>query len=298
MIATTITSQYRVSILSACGEPPDSGEKASPNAVAARASGASSATARQSARTRRRRITWGGAPKTRGILFTARRITIRRGWSLTASEHGGPALEERRDALGEVAGARHLLLHRGLQGQLLLHAAEDPGVELALGAGVRARRALREPLEQRVGLRREGVIGRHAVDQPPFERPRGGDPLAEHRHLRGPGEADAARDEQRGPAVRDEPDVDEREQEVRRLGGDDEIAGQRERRADAGGRSVDGREHRLLHLAHERDDRVVALVEEALDVGRSVLAPLVLHGRDVPEVCARGEGAAGAGEAD
>src|SRR3954465_1451538 len=114
-------------MLSACGEPPDSGEKASPKAVVASASGTSSATARHSVSMRRRGITWRGAPKTRGIVFTARRTTGRHGWSSAPVEHRDPALEERRDALGEVGRARHLLLDRGLQRELLGHRPEHPG---------------------------------------------------------------------------------------------------------------------------------------------------------------------------
>src|SRR5919109_144515 len=107
--ATTITSQYSVSIESACGDPPDSGENASPNAVPAKASRTRSATAVQNASARRRRVR-GGSAKGCGILVTAPRTATRHRRASTALEHGLAALAERRDALREVAGRGHLLL--------------------------------------------------------------------------------------------------------------------------------------------------------------------------------------------
>src|SRR6185503_10004055 len=70
----------------------------------------------------------------------------------TPAEDGRPPLDERRDALGEVRRPPELLLHRGLELELLRHPPVQPVVELALGAGVREGRSAREPLEQRVGL--------------------------------------------------------------------------------------------------------------------------------------------------
>src|SRR5688572_20075501 len=136
---------------SACGEPPDSGENASPNAVPASASSSSSASGSADTRTRRRGVVRRGAAKGSGILFTARRTTAFAPAPLTTSEHGAPALRECGDALREVAGGGHLLLDGRLEGQLLGHVAVEPPVELALDARVGARRTRREPLEQRVG---------------------------------------------------------------------------------------------------------------------------------------------------
>jgi hypothetical protein len=62
-----------------------------------------------------------------------------------------------------------------------------------------------------------------------------------------------SRGHQRGrPAVRDEADVDEREEEVGRLASE---------AADADGRAVDGGDDRLRHRAHRDQDRVVALTQ-------------------------------------
>src|SRR4051812_29137599 len=153
---------------SACGEPPDSGENASPKALPVHTRSSISAAGSASAARRRRGRVRRGAAKGSGIVFTARRATSLAPSASTTGEHGLPALEEGRDALGEVAGGGHLLLDGGLELELLAHARVDPVVELALDPGVRARRAAREPLEQRVGLGLERVVGRDAVDQPPL----------------------------------------------------------------------------------------------------------------------------------
>ena len=59
---------------------------------------------------------------------------------------------ERADALDEVLRARRLLLDLGLQGELLVQAGEHRGVELALGARVRARRPGGQAGGERVDL--------------------------------------------------------------------------------------------------------------------------------------------------
>ena len=72
---------------------------------------------------------------------------------------------------------------------------------------------------------------------PPHEpealRVRGRQRIAGQRQLGGPRRADEARQEPRRAAVRHEPDPPERQREARALGGDPEVAGQRERRARA-----------------------------------------------------------------
>src|SRR5881227_4011419 len=121
-------------MLSAFGEPPDSG-----NSSPAPASGAASSRRRRIrapgtgpavyGRDRRRRAASGRGVRERSSTAEARRALL----------HEGP------DALGEVAGRRELVLDRRLELQLLLHAGEMPGVELALGARVGARGAVGQP---------------------------------------------------------------------------------------------------------------------------------------------------------
>ena len=59
----------------------------------------------------------------------------------------------------------------GLELELLVHAREQPGVELALGAGVGARSGRRRAASASASTSRvELVVGDHAVDQAPLER--------------------------------------------------------------------------------------------------------------------------------
>src|SRR4051812_35717030 len=64
-------------------------------------------------------------------------------------------LDEGRDALREVVAADQLVLDLGLQVQLRLQIGVEHLVQGALGARVRARRALRQLARQLLGLLRE-----------------------------------------------------------------------------------------------------------------------------------------------
>src|SRR3954452_5169427 len=109
---------------------------------------------------------WGADSTGQRSIWTARRAP---GSGLGPLELGRPLAQEGLDALHEVARRGHLLLRGRLELELLVHARVDPRVELALGAGVGPRRARGEPLGQRIDLALEGVVGRDAVDQAPFE---------------------------------------------------------------------------------------------------------------------------------
>src|SRR5919106_6136459 len=147
---------------SALGEPPDSGISRSADATgAATRLSAAASSAGKSARVFHSDGTgaavYGRAPA---------EASSRSG----SPEAGRPLLQERLDALREVPRSRHLLLDPGLQRELLVHAGERPGVELALAAGVGAGGAGGEPLGQLFDLLLERVVGRHAVHEPPLER--------------------------------------------------------------------------------------------------------------------------------
>src|SRR5947209_17184452 len=105
--------------------------------------------------------------------------------SLAPGETRRALLRESDRALEEVLAARHLALQLGLELELLVHARVQPVVELALATGVGASGPCRQALSQLGGLTGELPVLDHAVDQPPFERLRRGQPLAEHRQLRG-----------------------------------------------------------------------------------------------------------------
>src|SRR4051794_10932481 len=111
---------------SALGEPPLSG----PNQPAC--AGPARTSVQAAARVRRR----GFRRKAAGILFMRRRAA-----ASGALELRRALLHERQDALDEVLAGRHLLLDVGLQRELALHPLEDPAVELALRACIRAGRA-------------------------------------------------------------------------------------------------------------------------------------------------------------
>src|SRR4051794_6432925 len=149
---------------SAFGEPPLSGTMALANAVPESTNSRASASATASARRRGRRLA-GVRAKARRILFRDPRETGRR-WrvGLRASESRLALLDERGHALGEVARGDHLLLDVGLERELLVHPRVEPVVELALGAGVGARRAVGEAVAQRGDLPGERGVRHDAVD--------------------------------------------------------------------------------------------------------------------------------------
>ncbi len=90
--------------------------------------------------------------------------------------------------------------------------------------------------------------------------------------------------------VGDETDVDERGHEARRVGGDANVAGERERQPRAGGRAVHGCDHGLLERADREHVAVVVAAQVAGDVARARLELL--------QVLADAEAAPSAGDHD
>src|SRR4051794_36996855 len=128
-------------MLSAFGEPPDSGNS-SPAWACGAASRAPAAAAGTASGRRRRMRAPGTGPAVYG-RDRRRRAASRRGVRerSTTAEARRALLREGPGALGEVPGGRELVLDRRLELQLLLHAGEMPGVELPFDAGVGAGRA-------------------------------------------------------------------------------------------------------------------------------------------------------------
>ena len=214
--------------------------------------------------------------------------TSPRGAALMPGEARRALLDERHRALDEVVAAGHLLLDLWPPARAARPSART--ASCSAGAWCPRRSAsgrrpcappARRPPRSSCSSATTRLIRPHSSA---FAR---GQALAEHRQLARARHADARRQEQRGAAVGHEPDVDEREQEVGALGGQDQVAAERQRAADADGRAVDGRDHRLGHLADRVHDRVVALGQRLVDVraalGRRVAAA------DVLQVGARGE---------
>ena len=148
-----------------------------------------------------------------------------------------------------------------------------------------------EPRGERPRLVGERV-GRHDPrDEPEPLRVRGRQRLAEQRQLGGLGRADEPRQEPRRAAVRTSPIRPNASRKLAVLGGDPEVAGERERGAGAGGDAVDRADDRLVERAHRPDERVVALAELDVERRRVGLEPLL-------EVLAGTERPAGAGQDD
>ena len=167
-------------------------------------------------------------------------------------------------------------------------------VERPLRARVRARRARRRAARRaRSASSIRPVVGVHVVHEPPVERRCGRHALAQQRHLERARLAHGRGHEQRRAAVRHQADVHEGEPEVGGLGGQHQVAGERERGADADRRPVHGGHHRLLEAPHAGDDRVVELVQLLADVRHAVVRVRV---EARLEVGARREPAAGAGD--
>src|SRR4051794_1290720 len=202
--ASTKTITYSVWMLSALGEPPDSGNRSPAWAAGAATRGVASAAGSANLRPRRRRRSGTRAGSIRSP--TAR---SRRGCQSRPREARRALLHERRHALDEVGRASEFGLDARLQLELFMHARELPLVELALRARVGPRGAAGQALGQRSGFRFELVVFGHAVDQAPFQGFLRRDALAQHRHLGRSREPDPLGDEKTRTPVRDQTDVDE-----------------------------------------------------------------------------------------
>src|SRR5512132_3716414 len=149
---------------SAFGEPPDSGVMKSAEAVAVQVRSSATAASAASASSRERPGRDDGGLKAAGILCTWPADGAHPGARSASAERRCALLHEGGHALDEVVGSRHLLLDRGLERELVLHPAEEPRVELALGPRVGLRGAVCQALDEPARLALEGVVGEHAVD--------------------------------------------------------------------------------------------------------------------------------------
>src|SRR6185312_2981804 len=82
-------------------------------------------------------------------------------------------------------------------------------------------------------------------DEPPRERVGGTDPAAAHDHVLRAAQPDEAREPLRAARAGDHPQADLREAELRVVGGDAEVAGERQLEPDAEAVALDARDHRL-----------------------------------------------------
>ena len=174
----------------------------------------------------------------------------------------------------------HLLLETAAERRQ--HQRLDPAVGSACGGG--------HLVGQLIGPGGQFGVGHHLGDQPPLRRLlRRQGPVGQHQLL-GLGDADQPRQEVGGAAVGAQPDLGVGHRERRRLGGEDEVAGDRDGEARAGGGAVDRGDHHRVH-ACERRDRTVQVVGDALDV-----LPAVRRRRERLEIASCAEESARAGE--
>src|SRR5215207_3158956 len=121
-------------MLSALGDPPDSGLTRSAIAPGARARRPTTTARAASPNRRKRRDVRDTGPNARA--------------SLSAGEVRKPLLDEGHHALDEVVRAGHLALDLGLELELLVEAPVDAVVELALGPGIGLRGPGGQPVDQ------------------------------------------------------------------------------------------------------------------------------------------------------
>src|SRR5438034_2066069 len=155
-----------------------------------------------------------------------------------AREPWSALLQKCRDAFAVIGAAAQLALQIALHVELLFETVAARGVERALdrgqSCGGRAGQRPQKLLDRRGEI---GVIDA-MPDKPPLRRLLAAELLAEHRQTDRAGAADQPRKKIRAARVRDEPDLAERLNEARRLRGDDDVAGERDVRAGAGGNAV------------------------------------------------------------
>ena len=122
--------------------------------------------------------------------------------------------------------------------------------------------------------RRCQLIRRHdLVDQPGRLRLGRPERLAAEDQCRGTMAPQARTRVRVDAGVRHQADPSEGQDEARVLGGVDEVAGQRQRHARAGGHAVDRGDHRLRQLADGGHQRVVLIGQDATEVSLAAAPP-------------------------
>ena len=104
----------------------------------------------------------------------------------------------------------------------------------------------------------QAVGGDDLVHQADAQRILGGEIVAEEDQLLGLRQADQARQQVGAAGVDGDAAAHEHLDEARVGGGDDEVAGERQVRAETGGDAVDRRDHRLLQLPERADQALRA----------------------------------------
>ena len=213
---------------------------------------------------------------------------------LAPLERGGTLFEESGDAFAIVAGEAQAAHFVALEVELLVQSAGTGGADDVLDRGEAERGERGELRGQRVDFGVERIVVDAFPDQAPVGGGGGGERLAGQREAERAGLADQARE---GASCRrcrgSGPSAAKLWMNLAELAGDDQVAGERDVGAGAGGDSVDAGDDRLGHGGEATDQRVPARLDRFAEVDRFV-------GGDhaVVEILPGAEAAPGAGEDD
>ena len=158
---------------------------------------------------------------------------------------GAALLAERLDALAEVVRLPQQAVGEPLELEPEVERAVVGGVEDALRHRERERRVPGQLLDEAPDGSVELVGGHDRADEPERERLLGEHPPAAHDDVLRPAEADQAREPLRPARARDHPDRHLGEAELDVVGGEPEVAGERELEPDAEDVPLEPRDHRL-----------------------------------------------------
>src|SRR5262245_45327339 len=217
--------------------------------------------------------------------------------ALASAKSGWALLHEGADPLAHVVAVRDQRLREGL--------LDEQGVDVRLEGAIE--KALREPDGERRTVRQTpGPLargrfqlgrGHDLVDEAEPLGVRGGEVVAEEHELLRLVQADVARKQEPATGIERNAAPHEHLDEPRRVGGEDEVAGVGEVRAETGRRAVDGRDDRLLEIP-ERANHTLARSHRVAGRARVWLRLLGGDGARAGEIGARAEAVAGGGEDD
>ena len=151
--------------------------------------------------------------------------------------------------------------------ELILEAGLERAVEQRLGAGVGLGGAGGEAVGELFGFRLQVRFRDDEIDQSEIARGGGVEAVGQHGQFHRLVQADQARQEEGGRAVRAGADQRIGHGEHGAVGGDHHVAGHGQREPGAGAGAVHAGDHRLGHAA-QRDDRRVQIVGQVHDHAR------------------------------
>ncbi len=169
------------------------------------------------------------------------------------TERGRTFLHESGDALAEVFGRGGVEEGGALGVELGVEVAAMAVAHQPLDRGKRPGRSIGQTLGERVHLGVEPVGRHHPIDQAERHGLGRRHGVGEHRHLDRPAPADQARQEEGGRSVGWRADPGKGKGEPGILGGEREIAGEREADPSAGDRALEPRDHRAMQPDDQAD---------------------------------------------